>query len=39
MNGMDARHMHIMIGTGGIYATTVYSMKVWQTSSANNLQY
>jgi hypothetical protein len=39
MSGMDNRHLAILIGTGTDQPMTVYSVKVWQASSANNLRY
>lgn len=37
MSGMDWRHMFLIFGSDTNQPTRVYSMKVWQTSAANNL--
>lgn len=37
MSGMDWRHLFLMLGTEPQHPMTVYSVKVWQASAANNL--
>jgi hypothetical protein len=37
MSGMDYRHLTLILGTGTAQPMTVYSVSVWQQSSAQNL--
>jgi hypothetical protein len=37
MSGMDFRHMFLLLGTETEHPMTVYSVNVWQASTANNL--
>jgi hypothetical protein len=37
MNGMDRRHLFLILGSGTTMPMTVHSVQVWQSSAANNV--